>query len=344
MQKPSTSRSDFALAVAQIAHERGLDPNIILESIKQALVAAFKKDHPDSVKPDHVYDADLDASSGEAKIFEIAGDVTEEGETITVTPKKGAKRVDITPPGYGRIAAQTAKQVILQKVREAEKSNIISEYEKKIGSLVTGMIIRFAGPDIVVDIGKTEAVMPPAHQVHSEDYRINGRFTFLLHSVREGVRGKEVVVSRSDDGLIKELFRREVPEVGSGSVEIKVVARDPGSRTKIAVYSHQPGVDPVGSCVGQKGVRVQAVISELNGEKIDIVQFNEEPEKFIASALAPASNLSVKINSKKQSAEVTAPADQLSLAIGRDGQNAKLAGKLTGFHIDISGAESSSQI
>ncbi len=205
------------------------------------------------------------------------------------------------------------------------------------------MILRFVGNDIIVDIGKAEAVMPPAEQVYSEDYHINQRLTFYLDSIRDSLRGREVVVSRANTGLIKELFKREVPEVNSGAVEVKVIARDPGSRTKIAVYSHQSGVDPVGSCVGQKGVRVQAVIGELNGEKIDIVQFSEETDKFIASALSPATGLVVKINAKKLSAEVTAPADQLSLAIGREGQNAKLAGKLTGYHIDIVGEKGTSE-
>ncbi len=339
MQRSNTARSDFALAVAQIAHERGLDSQIILDSIKSALVAAFKKDHPESYKEDHVYDVDLDSSSGEAHVFETEGDVTEEDGVITVTPKKGAKRVDITPPGYGRIAAQTAKQVILQKVREAEKSHIVDEYQKRMGTLVSGMIIRFVGQEIVVDIGKAEAVMPKEEQVHSEDYRLSARMNFLVHSIRDSVRGQEVVVSRADAGIIRELFKREVPEVNSGAVEIKAVARDPGSRTKIAVYSNQNGVDPVGSCVGQKGVRVQAVISELNGEKIDIVQFSEDQEKFVASALSPAAGLSVKINAAAGIAQVTAPQDQLSLAIGREGQNAKLAGKLVGLHIDIKGGD-----
>jgi N utilization substance protein A len=171
--------------------------------------------------------------------------------------------------------------------------------------------------------------------VHSENYHPNQRLTFLLQSIRDGLRGKEVVVSRVNNAFITELFKREVPEVNSGSVEIRGVAREPGSRTKIAVYSTQSGVDPVGSCVGQKGVRVQAVISELNGEKIDIIQFSEDPQKYVSAALSPATDLKVQINSKTQTAQVEAAADQLPLAIGRDGQNAKLAGKLTGFHIDI---------
>lgn len=327
MAKVLQARTEFASALNQVAHERNLDPEVVLDTIKQAIIAAFRKDHPDQYDETKTYDSDLDARTGEHRVFVL----------------EGKKRVDITPPGFGRIAAQTAKQVILQKIREAEKSATVAEYEKRLGTLVNGMILRFIGNEIIVDIGKAEAVMPATEQVYSEDYHINQRLTFYLDSIRDSLRGREVIVSRANTGLIKELFRREVPEVNSGAVEIRAIARDPGSRTKIAVYSHQSGVDPVGSCVGQKGVRVQAVIGELNGEKIDIVQFSEETEKFIASALSPATGLGVKVNAKKATAEVTAPADQLSLAIGREGQNAKLAGKLTGYHIDIKGEKGTSE-
>lgn len=339
MAKNTTARSEFASAVNQIAHERSLDPNVILDAIRQAIVVAFKKDHPGEFQEDHYYDVELDSGTGEAKVLATPGQIEDVDGTPVVHALPGASPSNVTPPGFGRIAAQTAKQVIVQKIREAEKANIISEYEKRIDSLVGGMIIRFVGSDIIVDIGKAEAVLPREEQIPSENYNPNQRLTFYLSGVREGTRGKEVVVSRTQPGLIRELFRREVPEVNSGNVEIKAIARDPGSRTKIAVYSHQTGVDPVGSCVGQKGVRVQAVIGELNGEKIDIVQYSDDPEKFTASALSPAGGLSVQIDEKKKTAQVTAPADQLSLAIGRDGQNAKLAGKLTGYHIDIKASD-----
>ncbi len=318
------SRTEFSSALSQVAHERNLDPEVVVETIKQAIIAAFRKDHPEQYNEEGQYDVELDAQSGEAKVFELVDD----------------KRNDITPPGFGRIAAQTAKQVILQKIREAEKGAIVAEFEKRMGSLVNGTVLRFVGGDVLVEIdagkhGRAEAVMPAGEQVHSENYRINQRLTFFLVGIRDSVRGKEIVVSRASNELIKELFKREVPEVASGAVELRGIARDPGSRTKIAVYSNQSGVDPVGSCVGQKGVRVQAIISELNGEKIDIVQFSEDIEKFVVAALSPATGLTVKLNSKSMTAEVTAPTDQLSLAIGREGQNAKLAGKLTGYHIDI---------
>jgi len=337
MAKISQTRSEFSAALLQVAHERNLNPDVVVDAIKQSIIAAFKKDHPDSYREDHFYDVDLDSGTGEAKVYATPGEIYEEEGQTLVKSLAGATRVDVTPPGFGRIAAQTAKQVILQKIREAEKSAVVTEYEKRLNTLVNGMVVRFVGNEIIFDIGKAEAVLPPAEQVHSENYHLNQRLTLYLKEIRDSVRGREVVVSRADNGLVRELFRREVPEVNSGSVEVKAIASDPGSRTKIAVYSHQSGVDPVGSCVGQKGVRVQAVISELNGEKIDIIQYSEDLEKFVGSALAPASNLSVKIDSKKQIAKVTAPEDQLSLAIGREGQNAKLAGKLVNLHIDITG-------
>lgn len=322
--KIPTARTEFASALAQIAHERNLDPTVVLDTIKQAIIAAFKKDHPDQFKEEGEYDVSLDPASGEAAIYEVVD----------------GQKHKVTPPGFGRIAAQTAKHVILQKIREAEKESIVAEFERRLGTLVNGTVIRLIGGDVVVEIdagkhGRAEAVMPPQEQVHSENYHLNQRLVLCLDSIRDSLRGREVVVSRVNPNLISELFRREVPEVASSAVEIKAIARDPGSRTKIAVYSHQSGVDPVGSCVGQKGVRVQAVINELNGEKIDIIQFSAEPAKFVASALAPATGLQVEIDDKNEIAVVTAPTDQLSLAIGREGQNARLAGKLTGYHIDI---------
>lgn len=345
MSKPtSPPRTEFSSALAQVAHERNLDPQIVLDAIRQAILAAFKKDHPTIYKEDYVYEVDLDPGSGEAKIFATPGETYEEAGVSAIRPLPGASRLNVTPPGFGRIAAQTAKQVIIQKVREAEKSNLIAECEKRLGSLISGTVLRTQGGEVVVEIdmgkhGRVEAVMPREDQVHTENYHLNQHLTLFLHSLRDGPRGREVIVSRADTGIIRELFRREVPEVNSGSVEIKHIARDPGSRTKIAVYSHQSGVDPVGSCVGQKGVRVQAVIGELNGEKIDIIQYSDDLQKFVAAALAPAANLTVKIDVKKQQALVLAPPDQLSLAIGREGQNAKLAGRLTNLRIDIKGSD-----
>ncbi|MFC1790136.1 transcription termination factor NusA, partial [Patescibacteria group bacterium] len=241
--------------------------------------------------------------------------------------------------GFGRIAAQVAKQVILQKIREAEKDVVLKEYAQRVGTLANGMILRFEGSMIIVDVGKAEAIMPPEEQVKSERYQFNQRLTFYIKEIREMSRGRRVIASRADKGLVEGLFRREVPEVNSGAVVVKKIAREPGSRSKVAVASTQPGVDPVGSCVGQKGVRVQEVISELAGEKIDIIPHSDDLGKFIIAALSPAEKVKVTIDEERKEAVVSVPDDQLSLAIGKEGQNVRLAAKLTGFRIDIQGMD-----
>lgn len=317
-------RTEFAAALAQVASERSIDPSQVLESIKLAIITAYKKDY--GTKEDYEYEAMVDPQTGESRLF--AWPIGEEG-----------KKKEITPAGFGRIAAQQARNIIVQKIREAEKNSILEEYEKRVGGLINGMILRFEGDNILVDLGKGEAVMPANEQNRAESYRLNMRLTFYLVGIRETTKGRQIVVSRAHEGLVEGLFKREVPEVSSSAVETKAIAREAGSRTKIAVYSTQPGVDPVGSCVGRSGVRVQAVINELGGEKIDIIQYSEDPEKFILSALSPAENLTAKINQKNKTALVFAPDDQLSLAIGKGGQNVRLATRLTGFRIDIQGKE-----
>lgn len=246
---------------------------------------------------------------------------------------------DVTPPGFGRIAAQTAKQVLLQRIREAEKGAIFSEYEKKIGTIVNGMVQRLEGSNIIVDLGKTETIMPATEKMQGEEYRLNQRLKFYIVGIREGGRGQEIIVSRAHQGLIEGLFKLEVPEIGSAIVEIKGIAREAGSRSKVAVSSRQTGVDPVGSCVGQKGVRVQAVIAELGNEKIDVIAYSDDPAKFVAASLSPATVAKVSVDEAEKTAFVEVPDDQLSLAIGKDGQNVRLAAKLTGWRIDIKGAE-----
>ena len=313
---PAIQRSEFALALNQVASERGVDISVVLETVENAILAAYRKDHP-GVEVE-TYKAVLDPNTGEARILE-------DGK-------------DVTPPGFGRIAAQTAKQVILQKIREKEKEAIYTDYRVKIGTLVSGMILRFAGPNIIVDIGKAEAIMPVSEQISNEKYHLNQRLTFYLSEIREGMKGEEIVVSRAHNGFLRELFSREVPEVSQGSVEIKSVVREPGNRAKVAVYSTQPGIDPVGSCVGQKGVRVQSIIQELGGlEKIDIIQWSDDPKTYIAQALSPAKDVKVTIDEEEKIARVSVPQDELSLAIGKDGQNVRLAFKLTQYRIEIEG-------
>ncbi len=309
-------RSEFSLALNQVASERGVEVSVVLETVTNAILAAYRKDHP-GIEVEE-YTATLNPNTGEARILQ------------------GEK--DVTPPGFGRIAAQTAKQVILQKIREKEKEAIFTDYKVKIGSIVNGMVLRFAGLNIIVDIGKAEAIMPTSEQIPNEKYHLNQRLAFYLVDIRQGPKGDEIIVSRAHTGLLEGLFKREVPEVTQGSVEIKAIVREPGNRAKIAVYSAQPGIDPVGSCVGQKGVRVQSIIQELGGlERIDIIQWSEDIKTYIAQSLSPAKNVKVEIDEANKVAHVSVPQQELSLAIGKEGQNVRLAYKLTKYRIEIEG-------
>jgi N utilization substance protein A len=320
MTSSNSARTEFAAALNQICAERGIEPAVVLDTIKAAILAAYRKDFGLDEEID--YQVEIDSANGSARIFQK----DEQGNPV-----------DITPPGFGRIAAQTAKQVILQRVREAEKDAIINEYTKRVKSMVNGMVLRFDGPNIVFDIGRGQGIMPPQEQISSEHYKLNQRLAVYILDIRETMRGRTIIVSRAATGLVEELFAREVPEVSSGAVEIKAIAREAGNRTKIAVASTQEGVDPVGSCVGQRGIRVQSVINELGGEKIDIIQYSDNPQHFISGALAPAEGIKIELNEKAKKATVTVPDDQLSLAIGRGGQNVRLAAKLTGYKLDIKG-------
>ena len=315
-----TPRTEFAQALKAIAQERGLDPDVILDTIKQAIVAAYRRDakeRGEEIAEEIEIDAEIDSVNGETKVF--------------------IDKKDVTPPGFGRIAAQTAKQVIHQKIREAEKGAIMEEFGERVGSLVSGLILRFDGSSVRVDLGRTEAIMEASERIPNERLSLNQRLTFLLKEIKETPRGKDIFLSRADPEFIKKLFAREVPEIASNAVEIREIAREPGVRTKIAVYSGQPGVDPVGSCVGQKGVRVQAVTNEVGGERVDVIPWSGDIKELIKSALAPAENLEVKLDKEKKTARVIAPEDQLSMAIGKDGQNVRLTAKLTGVRIEVEG-------
>ena len=314
-------RSEFALALNQIASERGVDPSVVLATMKDAILAAYRKDNPIPEEEVESYTAELNENTGETKVLHDGRDVT--------------------PPGFGRIAAQTAKQVLLQKIREKEKDAVIAEYTKRIGTVVNGMILRFIGPNIIVDIGKAEAMVEPLDKISNEQYFLNKKMPVYIRGIDEEKR--EIMVSRAHPGLIEGLLRREVPEVASGSVTIKKVVREPGNRAKIAVYSEASGIDPVGSCVGQKGVRIQAVIDALDGlEKIDVIQWNPDPVKFITNALSPAKNLVVELDESGKIAKVKAPREELPLIIGREGQNVRLASKLTEYTIEVEGDDSMS--
>ncbi|MDD5415532.1 MAG: transcription termination factor NusA [Candidatus Daviesbacteria bacterium] len=317
------ARTEFAAALNQIASEKGIDAGVVLDAIRMAALAAYKKDlllRSEPIPEDfEEFTSAVDPVTGEISIFH------------------GSENV--TPPGFARIAASIAKQVIMQRLNEAERGTILAEYESKVGAIISGTIQRQEGNTFFVDLGRAEGILPPSEQVRTEAYHQNQRLKFLVKEIREGGRGSEVIVSRSDPDLVKALFGLEVPEIQSGAVEIKVIAREAGSRTKIAASSKEEGIDPVGSLVGQKGVRVQAVISELGEEKIDIISFSGDPARFIAAALSPAKEIQVKLNETDKIATVTVPTSQLSLAIGKGGQNVRLAAKLTGWKIDIVGAE-----
>lgn len=302
-------------AVNQICSERGIEPEAVLDTLSHALIAAYRKDYGD-------------VKDIEVKINKETGEVT--------LLKEGK---DVTPAGFGRIAAQTAKQVILQGVKEAEKTAIFEELEQKIGAVVSGMLQRQEGHSWIVSLGRATAVFPPQEQVLGEEYRHNQRLKFFLKEIREIKNKKTIIISRQTPELIEGLFKLEVPEVSLGTVEIKAIAREPGLRSKIAVVSNQEGVDPVGSCVGQRGIRVQAVTNELGGEKLDIILWDEDSAKFVVAALSPAEVSEVTVDKKRKKAKVKVPADQLSLAIGKGGQNVRLAAKLTGYKIDIRSEE-----
>jgi N utilization substance protein A len=332
-----TARTEFSQALKAIAQERGLDPDVILTTIKEAIIAAYKRDAKEQgIEVDSFdYDAVIDPVDGETKVFSWplpAEDATEE----QIKEAKKTKK-DVTPPGFGRIAAQTAKQVIHQKIREAEKGVIMEEFQEKVGSLVSGLVLRFDGPNVRVDLGRTEAILMTEDRIPNERLSLNQRLTFLIKNIEETSRGKEIFLSRSDPQFVVKLFAREVPEISSGSVEIKAIAREAGVRTKIAVISSQTGVDPVGSCVGQKGVRVQAVTNEIGGERVDVIPWNDDTAELIKSSLSPAESLSVIIDKDTKIATVSAPEDQLSMAIGKDGQNVRLTAKLTGLRIEVEG-------
>lgn len=314
--------SEFSAALNQVASERGISAESVLETIKTALISAYRKDFPGTPAEEIV--PELDPNTGEVKIF-INGK-------------------DATPAGFGRIAAQTAKQVILQKIRETEKETVINEYKKKIGSIVSGYIFRADKNFAILDLGRAQGVMPVSEQVPTENYTPNKKIKVLVKGIREGPKGEEIIVSRADSKFIEALFVQEVPEISNGVVKIEIISREPGSRTKMAVSSSDEKVDPIGACVGQKGVRVQSIVSELGDEKIDIIEYSQDTEKFIISALSPAKVVDVKVQKRKKEAKVTVPDDQLSLAIGRDGQNVRLAAKITGWKIDIKGDGSMKEV
>jgi N utilization substance protein A len=354
-------------AVRQIEREKGIEDETLVRALEDALLAAYKKT-PGASRHATV---ELDQGSGDFRVWSIelpldieerlmdeareraiseleateeeTGErshtlVTDEDLLIdwSEVPDEQVKRADVTPENFGRIAAQTAKQVILQRIREAEREMMYDEYVDRVTEVVTG-IVQQAGDrnNVLVDLGKVEALLPRSEQVDGERYEQGSRIKAVITEVRSGTKGPQVILSRRDPELIKTLFELEVPEIADGLVEIRGVAREPGYRSKIAVESHVQGVDPVGACVGPRGSRVRMVVSELRGEKIDIIPWNPEPARFVAKALSPARVREVLVDDETKEATVVVPDDQLSLAIGKEGLNARLAARLTGWKIDI---------
>jgi len=318
-------KTEFAAAVAQIAGERNIEVQSILDSIEFGLISAYKRDQKEHgvVIPDEDnFVVELSPESGSFKVFKV-----DEGE----------KQTDVTPPGFGRIAAQTAKQVIDQKIHEAEKETVIVEFQKKIGTLVPGIILRSDPYKMIVGVGKTEGICPKDEQIRGETIQLGARKWFLLKSIvkDDETEKSEIILSRRDPEFIKQLFAREVPEVGNKSVTIEKIARSSGERTKVAVSSTQAGVDPVGSCIGQKGSRIQAILNELpTTEKVDVVAYSKNINQFIIQALSPAQDVKV-ISVDRGLATVSVPENQLALAIGGGGENVRLAGQLVGLEIKI---------
>ncbi len=303
-------KSDFALALNQIATERGISLDDVLESIKEAVKIAYKKEYNDEESEE--IEVRIDPNSGEATLFRA--------------------EKDITPPGFGRIATQTAKQIIIQKIREAEKKSVISHFKTQEGTVITGRVIRYDGRVAFVDIGRAEAILPPSEQIRSEHYAPNDRMIFFLSEVIDDGATYKVLVSRRDPRLVQELFRREVPELAQGLIEIKRIEREAGERTKIAVVSKERGVDPVGSCVGQRGIRIQSVIHSLGvDEKIDVVQWSDDPKTLIINALSPSKPIDIELDEEKKYATIRVDADELSLIIGKEGQNIRLASKIADY-------------
>ncbi|MBS4008257.1 MAG: transcription termination/antitermination protein NusA [Clostridium sp.] len=334
---------DFLAAMTAIEKEKGVKKEILFDAIEAALVSAYKRNFNTAAN----VRVQLNRESGEIKVFTRLAVVTEVSQAQLEISLSEAREIDlnyqlgdivekeITPKNFGRIAAQTAKQVVIQRIREAERDMVFDEYVDREEDIITGIVQRIEQKNVIVDLGKAEAVLSPTEQMPSDEYKQGERVKAYINEVRKTTKGPQIFISRTHPGLLKRLFELEVPEIFDGTVEIKAVAREAGYRSKLAVYSKNRDVDPVGACVGPKGARVQAIVDELRGEKIDIVKWDENPEIFVANALSPAKVVLVSLQSAQKVANVIVPDYQLSLAIGKEGQNARLAAKLTNWKIDI---------
>ncbi|WP_188454352.1 transcription termination factor NusA [Virgibacillus oceani] len=330
-------------AIDYLEKEKGIDKDVLLEALEAALISAYKKNFKSAAN----VRVDLDESAGTMRVFArktIVEEVEDSQQELSIDEAKKIDpnydledviEVEVTPKDFGRIAAQAAKQVVTQRIREAERGVIFSEYADRAEDVMTGIIQRMDPRFVYVNLGKIEAKLPEAEQMPTEEYYVHDRIKVFVTKVENTSKGPQIYISRSHPGLLKRLFEMEVPEIYDGIVEIKSVAREAGDRSKISVYADDPEIDPVGSCVGQKGQRVQAIVNELKGEKIDVVQWSEDPVVYVSNALSPSKVVDVLVDEENKATTVIVPDYQLSLAIGKRGQNARLAAKLTGWKIDI---------
>lgn len=334
---------DFIDALHEIEREKGISKEIIFEALESALISSYKKNFSTA---QNVL-VNMDRDTGIIKVYsakEVVENIEDDNLEISLSEAKEIDlkyeigdivNIETTPKDFGRIAAQTAKQVVIQRIKDAERDVIYEEFLNRENEILTGKIQRISNNNVYVDLGKIEGILPPAEQIEIETYNMGDRIKVLILEVKKTTKGPQIILSRSNTGLIKRLFELEVPEIAEGIVEIYSISREAGLRTKIAVYSKEPEVDPLGACVGYKGRRVKAIVDELNDEKIDIVIWNKDIGKFIANSLSPSKVIKVEVDEKKKSALVVVPDYQLSLAIGKEGQNARLAAKLTNWKIDI---------
>lgn len=335
--------AEFMQAFEQLGREKGIAPVILFDAIEAALISAYRRNFGSAQN----VRVSLDRVTGEIHVYARKNVVNQPEDSrleISLVDAKALDRrfevddvveIEVTPKNFGRIAAQTAKQVVVQRIREAERGIIFEEFSSRESDIVTGIVQRIEQKNVYIDLGKAEALLSPSEQMAGEIYKHGDRLKTYIIEVKKTSKGPQIMVSRTHPGLLKRLFELEVPEIHDGIVEIKSVAREPGLRSKIAVHSRDENVDPVGACVGHKGMRVQTIVNELKGEKIDIVKWNVDPAKYIANALSPAKVLSADIYEDEKISKVIVPDYQLSLAIGKEGQNARLAAKLTGWKIDI---------
>ena len=344
---PAIDSSELIIAMDELEKEKGIKKDYLLEAIETALVTAYKRNF-DSAENVRIT---MDKETGEIHVY-AEKDVVEKPEEVEndklqiclEDAKKINKKLEVgdkaeleqVPKNFGRIAAQTAKQVIVQKIREASRNVLFDEFNERKGEIVSGIIQKADGGTVVIDLGKLEGIMPVKEQIPTEKYKVNDKIRAYIVDVERGLKGApQVIVSRAHNDFVRKLFELEIPEIYEGLIEIKGVSRDPGNRCKVAVYSQNENIDPVGSCVGQKGIRIQNIINELNGEKIDVIEWSEDPAIYISAALLPAEVMAVDVKPEEKFAQVIVRDDQLSLAIGKAGQNARLAARLTNWKIDI---------